>query len=166
MSETKYPFEQQKDYHLAQVNISQMLAPLTEPLMAEFVAQLEAINATADATPGFVWRLKNEGGNATNIRAFDDDLILINLSVWESIEALSNYVYRSKHGAMIRKRRNWFKHCNKPTVALWWIEFGEIPTIEEAKERLEHLQQNDSAPYAFSFAKPFPKPNNGSIPLI
>jgi Domain of unknown function (DUF3291) len=159
MSETKHPLEQRKKYHLAQVNISRMVAPLTEPLMVEFVSQLESVNAIADASPGFVWRLKNEDGNATSIRASDDELILINLSIWESIEALSNYVYRNQHGAMLRKRRDWFEHSNQPIVALWWIEVGLIPTVEEANKRLDYLRRNGSTSYAFSFAKPFPKPS-------
>ena len=158
MSETKHPIEQ-KNYHLAQVNISRMLAPLTDTIMAEFAANLEAINLYADASPGFVWRLQNENGNATDIRVSDDVLILVNLSVWESIEALSNYVYHSQHAKIMRKRRSWFEHSNQPIWALWWIEAGQIPTVEEGKERLEYLRQHGSTSYAFSFAKPFPKPN-------
>ncbi|BAZ17804.1 hypothetical protein NIES4071_96840 [Calothrix sp. NIES-4071] len=158
MSEIKHPIEQ-KNYHLAQVNISRMLAPLTDPIMAEFVANLEAINSEADTSPGFVWRLQNENGNATDIRLSDDELILVNLSVWESLEALSKYVYRSQHGEIMRKRRSWFEHSNQPLFALWWIEAGQIPTVEEAKQRLEYLRKHGSTSYAFSFAKPFPRPD-------
>ncbi|MEW6498053.1 MAG: DUF3291 domain-containing protein [Cyanobacteriota bacterium] len=150
---------EQKRYHLAQINISRMLAPITDPLMADFVAQLQIINAIADASPGFVWRLQSEdNGNATSIRAYEDERILVNFSVWESIEALSHYVYSSQHGAVMRSRRRWFEKSDQPNLALWWIEAGHIPTIEEAKERLEHLRDCGSTSYAFSFAKPFSPP--------
>ena len=156
MPQAEYNPAQQEGYHLAQVNIARMLAPLTNPLMVDFVAQLQKINAIADTSPGFVWRLQSEDGDATSIRGFDDDLILVNLTVWESIKALSDYVYRSQHGAVMRDRHRWFEKSNQPTSALWWIIAGHIPTIESAKERLEHLRHHGSTPHAFSFAKPFP----------
>lgn len=154
------PISCQQLYRLAQINIARMRAPLSDPLMADFVSQLQTINALADNSPGFVWRLQNEDGNATSIRAFEDELILVNLSVWESIEALSNYVYRSQHGVVMRDRRRWFNKDNQPTLALWWVEADRLPTTEEAKGRLEHLRKHGSTPYAFSFAKPFFSPSS------
>lgn len=149
-----------QQYYLAQANIATMRVPLDEPLMADFVAQLQAINALADTSPGFVWRLQSDNtGNATSIRAYEDERILFNLSVWESIEALSDYVYRSQHGTVMRNRRRWFEQSDRPNLVLWWVFVGHIPTVEEAKERLEHLQKHGSSPYAFSFGKPFPSPN-------
>ncbi|ARV59993.1 hypothetical protein BZZ01_16400 [Nostocales cyanobacterium HT-58-2] len=146
-------------YHLAQVNIATLRAPLDAPEMADFVAQIRSINAIADADPGFVWRLRSEGAeDATSIRAFDDDRILITLTVWKSVEALSNYVYRSAHAGMIRDRRHWFEKVDQPILALWWIPAGQFPTVAEAKERLEHLRSYGSTLYAFSFNKPFPCP--------
>ncbi|WNZ22915.1 DUF3291 domain-containing protein [Leptolyngbya sp. NK1-12] len=142
-------------HHLAQVNIATMRAPLSDPLMADFVAQLEAVNAIADASPGFVWRLQTDAGNATDLRAYDNERILFNLSVWESLEALFEYVYRSQHGVAMRDRRKWFEPVPQPTVALWWIPAGHIPTVLEAKERLEYLRQQGPTPYAFSFRQPF-----------
>lgn len=146
----------QKQYHLAQVNIAKMLAPLHDPLMAEFVAHLQSVNATADSSPGFVWRLQTEAGDATQIRAYDDKQILFNLSVWESLETLRNYVYRSQHGTVMRNRRQWFEKSEQPTTALWWIFAGQIPTVLEAKERLEYLRHNGPTPYAFLFNNTFP----------
>lgn len=145
-------------FHLAQLNIARMLAPLSDPLMADFVAQLHNMNVIADASPGFVWRLQDDEGDATNIRAFDDDRILVNLSVWESVEALSDYVYRSQHGGVMRDRRRWFERSDQPTFVLWWVPAGQMPTLAQAEDRLEHLRRQGATEYAFSFAKPFSPP--------
>ncbi len=142
------------NYHLAQVNIATMLAPLSDPTMADFVAQLQQINQIADISPGFVWRLQEDDGNATSLRAYEDERILFNLSVWESVAALSGYVYRSQHGAAMRDRRRWFAKSDLPTMALWWIPIGSLPTVPEAKARLEYLRQHGSTAYAFSFRQP------------
>jgi hypothetical protein len=147
-------------YHLAQINTATLRAPLDDPCMADFVAQIRAINAVADADPGFVWRLRGEGEeDATSIRAFEDERILLTLTVWKSLEALSNYVYRSAHAGVMRDRRRWFEKADQPILALWWIPAGHLPTVAEAKERLEHLRQYGSTAYAFSFSKPFPSPH-------
>ena len=146
-----------QSFHLAQVNVAKLRAPLDHPDMADFVAQIRDINAIADADPGFVWRLRAEGADdATEIRAFDDEFVLITLTVWRSLEALSNYVYRGGHASIMRDRRRWFIKTNQPILALWWIPQGQVPTVEEAKTRLEHLQQHGSTPYAFSFHQSFP----------
>ena len=145
-------------YHLAQVNIARMLAPLTDPLMAGFVAELNAINALADNSPGFLWRLQTPEGNATDIRPYEDDLILVNLSLWASLADLSTFVYKSRHRQVLQQRHQWFQRFNGPYVALWWVLSGHIPTVEEAKERLSYLSANGETPYAFSFKKPFPTP--------
>jgi hypothetical protein len=143
-------------YHLAQVNIARMLAPLTDPRMAGFVAELDAINALADNSPGFLWRLQTTEGNATDIRPYEDDLILVNLSLWASLADLSTFVYKSGHRQVLQQRQQWFQRFNGPYVALWWVPSGHIPTVEEAKERLSYLGAHDETPYAFSFKKPFP----------
>ena len=137
--------------HIAQVNIARMKAPLDSPVMASFVARLAEINALADRSPGFVWRLQTEEGDATYLRPYDDDRILFNLSVWESIDALKQYVYRTAHAELLRDRRSWFKHFDGSYVALWWVEAGHIPSIEEAKERLAHLEKNGPSDFAFTF---------------
>ncbi len=145
-------------YHLAQVNIARMLAPLTDPLMAGFVAELDAINALADNSPGFLWRLQTPEGNATDIRPYADDLILVNLSLWASLADLTTFVYKSQHRQVMQQRQRWFQRFNGPYVALWWVSSGHIPTVEEAKERLSYLSAHGETPHAFSFKKPFPSP--------
>ena len=146
-------------YHLAQVNVARMRAPLDHVLMTDFVAQLDRINGLADATPGFVWRLQTTEGNATAIRAYDDPLILFNLSVWESLEALQGFVYRSEHVGVMQDRQRWFERFDGPYYALWWVPAGHIPTVEEAKARLEHLRRHGESATAFSFLRRFPSPD-------
>lgn len=147
-------------YYLAQINIATLRAPLHDPSMADFVAQIRYVNSVADEDPGFVWRLRAEGADdATNIRAFEDENILLTLTVWKSIEALTDYVYRGAHGAIMRDRRRWFVKTEGAILALWWIPIGQMPTVEEGKARLEHLRQHGSTQYAFSFGKPFPAPD-------
>ncbi|KAM3102549.1 DUF3291 domain-containing protein [Phormidesmis sp. 146-12] len=146
-------------FHLAQVNIATLRAPLHDPQMADFVAQIRDVNRVADVDPGFVWRLRSEGeDDATNIRAFEDDRILITLTVWRSLQALSDYVYQGAHAGVMRDRRRWFVKTNQPILALWWLPVGEFPTVEQSKERLKHLCLHGSTAYAFSFGKPFPSP--------
>jgi len=145
-------------YHLAQINIARMLATLDEPLMNEFVAQLAPINALADTSPGFVWRLQTEEGDATSLRVYDDDMIIVNMSVWESIEALREYAYRSAHVGVMKYRTKWFERFEGPYMALWWVPVGYIPTTEEGRERLEHLRKNGDSQYAFTFKNTFPAP--------
>lgn len=146
-------------YHLAQINIARMLAPLDDPLMAGFVARLDEINALADGSPGFVWRLQTDEGNATALRPYEDDRILVNMSVWESLEHLKAYVYKSGHAEVMRQRRQWFEKFAGMYVALWWVKAGHRPTVLEAKQRLEYLAEHGESDYVFSFKKPFPPPD-------
>ncbi len=142
-------------YHIAQVNIARMRAPLDQPEMAGFVARLAEINALADQSPGFVWRLQTEAGDATYLRPYEDDRILFNLSVWESIEQFKDYVYRSAHREMLRQRKEWFEQMESMHMTMWWISAGHIPTVEEAKQRLEHLRQHGETAHAFTFKRIF-----------
>jgi len=142
-------------YHLAQVNVARLLAPLESPLLAGFVAALEPINALADGSPGFVWRLQTPDGDATSIRAFDDLMIIVNMSVWESLDALGAFVYRSPHVRVMRDRKQWFAHMREAYMTLWWVRAGDLPTVEAAKERLEYLRAHGPTPYAFTFKRPF-----------
>jgi hypothetical protein len=144
-------------HHLAQVNVATLRAPLDSPELAGFVAQLEPINALADASPGFVWRLQTEDGDATAIRAFDDQRIMVNLSVWTSLAALRDFVYASRHLDVMRRRREWF-HRMDLYLALWWVPAGTIPTVAEASQRLELLGRRGPSPDAFTFRAPFPEP--------
>ena len=149
-------------WHLAQLNIGRVRAPMTDPLMAGFVAELESVNALADSAPGFIWRLQTEAGDATAIRPYDDDTILINMSVWETVEALKAYVYRTHHVDVMRQREKWFERLDTYFIALWWVPAGTIPTVLEAKLRLDHLRQYGESPYAFSFKKVFPPATESS----
>ena len=145
-------------HHLAQINIGRMRAPLDSPVMADFVAQLDAINALAEASPGFVWRLIGEGNDATSLRPFDDDFIIVNMSVWESLEDLRAYVYKSAHTAVMRRRREWFEQFERTFVALWWVEAGYLPTVGQAKQRLLHLEAHGPTAEVFTFKQPFAPP--------
>jgi hypothetical protein len=145
-------------FWLAQANIARMRAPLEDPIMSGFVAQLDEINSVADQSPGFIWRLQTSEGDATAIRVFDDDRILFNLSVWESIEALKRYVYAGRHGGTLRDRRQWFERLDGPALVLWWIGEGHTPSVEEAKERLEMLKLKGPTQDAFTFKHLFRAP--------
>ena len=138
-------------YHIAQVNIGRVRAPLDDPRMEEFVARLDEINAIADRSPGFVWRLQTPAGNATYVRPYDDDRILVNMSVWETIEALKTFVYRSTHVEVLRKREDWFEKFTGAYAALWWVPPGHIPGVDEAKKRLAYLQAHGPTQFAFTF---------------
>ncbi len=149
---------------LAQINVARLQAPIDDPLVAEFVDALDAINALAERSPGFRWRFQTEDGNATAVRPYDDDLIIINITVWESIEALADYVYRSDHTAFLRRRREWFERVEDAAVALWWVEPGSRPTVTEGVARLEHLRQHGPTPHAFTFRHRFGPTGGGAIP--
>ena len=143
-------------YHLAQVNIARMLAPIDSPIMAGFVSQLPIVNALADRSPGFVWRLQTPEGDATAVQAYDDPLIIVNLSVWESVEVLRDFAYKSGHTGPLRDRLKWFEKPKEAHLALWWVPAGHIPTVEEARDRLAFRRANGDTPVAFSFAKQYP----------
>ena len=146
------------DHHLAQINVARMRAPLDDPGMAEFFANLPPINALAEQSPGFVWRLQSDSGDATSIKVYDDDMIIVNLTVWENSESFRAFVYKSDHYRFLRDRKRWFEKFDGPYYAMWWIPAGHIPTTDEAKERLEHLRTHGETEYAFSFKKVFPAP--------
>lgn len=140
---------------LAQVNVARLVEPLETPRLQDFVAALEPVNALADAASGFVWRLQTDEGDATAVRAFDDEMLIVNLSVWTSIDALAAYVYRSDHVAVMRRRREWFIHLTAHHLAMWWVRSGHRPTPAEARDRLDHLRRHGPSPRAFTFQVPF-----------
>jgi heme-degrading monooxygenase HmoA len=142
-------------WHLAQVNIGRARGAVTDPIMLGFVSQLEEINALAEQSPGFVWRLQTEDGDATAIRPYADERIMINMSVWADLDALRAYVFRSAHAAVMRRRREWFERFEGIYVALWWLPAGHRPTVEEAVKRLAHLEAHGPTPFAFSFRHAF-----------
>jgi hypothetical protein len=142
-------------YHLAQINIARMKAPLDDPLMQDFVAGLEPINALADTAPGFIWRLQDETGDATSLRPFPDDFLIVNMSVWDSVESLRQFTYKTAHVEYVRQRKQWFEKLDQPIYALWWLPAVQLPTVAEGKTRLEHLIEHGDSPTAFTFAKIF-----------
>jgi hypothetical protein len=146
-------------FHLAQLNIGRLLAPLDSEQMSGFVAALEPINALADSAPGFVWRLQTEAGDATALRVFDDDMLIVNMSVWESRAALSEFVFRSAHREVMTGRRQWFERMDEDYLVLWWVAAGHIPEVDEAKARLSLLQKEGPSPEAFTFRSVFPAPD-------
>jgi Domain of unknown function (DUF3291) len=148
----------QHRYHLAQYNVARLLAPLDDPRLADFVANLERINTLGDRSPGFVWRLQTDNGNSTSVRVQDDPMIIVNFTVWESTEALFEYAYHSAHVDVFRRRREWFEEPKTPYLVLWWIPAGEIPTVDEAERRLAHLRAHGPTPRAFTFKQRFAAP--------
>lgn len=148
------------DWEIAQVNIALPVMPLTEPELKWFVDALAPVNAAADAAPGFRWRMQTEDGDATAIRAFGDDRLIVNMSVWASIEALGEFVYRDPaHVGVLRRRRDSFSRLGEAHQVLWWIPAGHRPSVTEAEERLAHLRQHGPTAWAFTFRTPFPVPD-------
>ena len=151
-------------YHIAQVNVSLPLEPLESDRLAPFVAALDPVNAVADTAPGFVWRLQTEDGNATAVRVLGDDRLIVNLTVWESIDALGDFVFRGgAHLEVLRRRRQWFAPPQQAMTTLWWMPAGTVPTVAEAEQRLIHLREHGSTPYAFTFREPFAAPDAESV---
>ena len=146
-------------YHLAEINVGRLRAPVDDPVIADFAANLDRINALADGLPGFVWRLKGEGNNATDIQPRPDDpLFAINMSVWTDLDALAGFVNRSAHREVMRRRREWFEHMDF-YMTVWWVPAGHTPTIEEGLAKLDLLERLGPTPEAFSFKTPFPAPD-------
>jgi hypothetical protein len=142
--------------HLAQVNIGRVKGSMDDPVMHGFASRLDEINALAEASPGFIWRLQGDEGNSTSYRLYDDDRMLINMSVWETVEQLRDFTYVTAHAELLRQRREWFEKFDRVFLALWWIPEGHLPTIEEAKERLAHIDAHGPTPVAFTFKTVFP----------
>jgi hypothetical protein len=147
-------------YELAQLNIGTIKAPMDSPIMAGFASNLDRINALAEATPGFVWRLQTDEGDATSIRPFDNENMLVNMSVWRDLESLNQYVYNSAHVELMRRRREWFERMNEAFLVLWWVPSGHRPSVAEAILRLELLRAKGPTPEAFTFRNAFPPPES------
>jgi len=140
---------------LAQLNVARLVAPLDDPQIADFVGALDRINALAEASPGFVWRLQGDGGNATDIRVAGDPLTIVNLSVWESIDALFDFTYRTGHSKVLARRRDWFEPAAAAHLVLWWVPSGHRPDLAEALDRLERLRGDGPTALAFTFKRRF-----------
>ena len=149
---------EQPVFELAQVNIARALAPLDSPQLADFVDNLDRINAVADRAPGFVWRLQDESGNATDIQIDDDPLLIVNLSVWQSQQALEDFAYRTAHKKIFERRQAWFEAPKGPHLALWWVPAGHRPDVAEAMAKLALLAEQGPSPEAFTFKQAYPAP--------
>ena len=145
-------------FHFSQINVARARAPLEDPILADFIAQLDEINALADRSSGFVWRLQDETGSATDIQVEDDPLLIVNMSVWESQEALFDFVYKSGHMPVLSRRKEWFERLETPSLALWWAPVEILPTLEDGLERLEYLARHGPSARAFTFKSCFPAP--------
>ncbi|MET7359874.1 DUF3291 domain-containing protein [Streptomyces sp. NPDC005562] len=145
----------QHAFHLAELNVVTLRHPFDHPHMADFVEQLNPINATADSAPGFVWRLVADGeDDATGLRPAGEDVV-VNLSVWQTREALWEFTYRSGHLEVMRRRREWFDRHVEAHLVLWWVPAGHIPTIEEALDRLATLRTDGPSARAFTFTNSY-----------
>lgn len=146
------------NYALAQLNIARMREPIDSPTLADFVANLERINALAEQSPGYIWRLQSDAGDATAFRPFGDDM-LVNMSLWKDIESLHNYVYKSAHIEIMRRRKEWFKQIREVYSVLWWTPGVVIPTLDQARAKLALLQRRGPTAEAFTFKQPFAVPS-------
>lgn len=146
-------------YNLAQFNYAVAKDEITSPTMRDFVSDLDRINGLADESPGFVWRLKTEAGNALDIVAFSEDhRRLITLSVWKDFDSFKNFTYNGPHREIMKRRHEWFDHIKEVYLVLWWVPAGEIPTVEDGRNRLIHLRENGSTPFAFTMREHFMPP--------
>ena len=151
-------------WHLAQINLATLKYPQDDPRVHGFMSRLDEINALADRAPGFVWRMQSESGNATDIDVGGEPLLLANMSVWESADALFDYVYKSMHREVMVQRREWFERPADLYQVLWWIPAGHLPTAQEGLDRLELLKQQGPGPEAFTFKQQFPCPGDTGKP--
>lgn len=151
-------------FELAQVNIARLKAPLDSPQLKDFVDNLDPVNADAEAADGFVWRLKDDTGNATDVSVFGDEWLILNLTMWRDTNALTAYMYQGRHREMLARRREWFEQVREAMVTLWWVPAGHRPTVAEAESRLLHLRTNGPTPYAFTLRHAFPP--QGAQPVL
>jgi hypothetical protein len=146
-------------YHVAQLNVARALGTMDQPVMADFVARLDEINHLGERSPGYVWRLQGDGGTSVELQVGDDPLYVVNLTVWETIDDLFAFTYRSGHKTVFKRRFDWFERFGRPSVCLWWQPAGNVPTIEDAERRLRHLHEHGPTPEAFTFKQRFPPPD-------
>jgi hypothetical protein len=152
------------DWHLAQINIGRLVAPEGDPRVQPFFDNLDRVNAMADVSPGFVWRLVGDGNNATDIQPTADPLVILNMSVWRDAESLFAFVYRSSHTEIMVRRREFFERFEGSYQALWWVPAGTVPTINDGLSRLWHLDRFGASSHAFTFKSRFPAPGVAEEP--
>jgi len=147
-------------YQLAQINVARMIGVnIEDPIMKEFVENLDRVNELAESSAGFIWRLKDESNNASSFNPFNDEQVIINISVWENVALLENFTYKTFHTDFLRRRKEWFSKYGKAHFALWWIKEGQYPSVEDAVARLDYLQANGVSERAFDFKEKFLPPN-------
>jgi Domain of unknown function (DUF3291) len=161
----QYKLNNKMEFYLAQINIAKMLGPIDSGVMADFVANLDNINQLAEESNGFIWRLKDDTNNATSIKIFDDDFLIVNMSVWKNMESLFEFVYKSNHVEIFKRRKEWFEKMNEMHMALWFVPAAHQPDAAEATERLQYLRNNGETPYSFSFKKRFTAEDAGNFSL-
>jgi heme-degrading monooxygenase HmoA len=138
------------------VNVALPRAPLDSPVLADFVAAIEGVNALAGRSPGFVWQLQFGDADATEVPGLEDGRLVVNLSVWESVAALRAFTYSGpEHREVLRRRAEWFERLSEPHLALWWVRRGHRPSVEEAGRRLAHLREHGPTAHAFTFRASF-----------
>ena len=152
-------------WHLAQINIGRLVAPEGDPRVQPFFDALDRINALAEASPGFVWRLKDEGRNATEMAIGGDALLIPNMSVWTGPDSLFEFVYRTAHTPVMAKRRDYFERPQGSYMALWWVPAGTIPTLNDGLSRLWLIDRLGPTPQAFTFKARFPAPGEAGPPV-
>lgn len=138
------------NYQVAQVNIAHLIAPEGDPIVADFFANVPRINLLAESSPGFIWRYEGD---------YPDPSVAFNLSVWESVESLSEFAYRSAHVDIFRRRNEWFKTMPNNHMALWWVAPGHLPSVEESLEKLKLLDEHGPSEQAFTFKTRFAMPS-------
>ena len=153
-----------QDWHIAQMNVATALYALEDPRIAEFIGLLDEVNALADNSPGFVWRLQSGSGNATDIQATDDPRLIVNMSVWANVEALFDFAYKSSHRLVVAKRRQWFAPPKGAYQVLWWVPAGTRPSVQQGLKRLSVLDARGPTKRAFTFKTKFPPPGLAGKP--
>jgi hypothetical protein len=147
-------------YHLAEINIAKMKGVnINDPIMKEFVDNLEAVNGIAESSPGFVWRLKDDNNNATSLNPYDDEQVIINVSVWESIENLEHFMYKTFHSDFLKRRKEWFINFGKVYTAMWWTPVDHLPSLQEAVDNLAYLEKNGASEKVFDFRRKYDRPS-------
>ena len=147
-------------WQLAQLNVARLLHDIDHPAIKEFVDGLDRVNAASEQSDGFVWRLKDDAGNATSFHLYSDPRHIVNLSVWQDVDSLVRFVQSDLHLSFVKRRRAWFEKPERAYAVLWWVPAGHRPGVAEAQQRLEHLQQKGASEYAFSFRERFPAPES------
>lgn len=152
------------DWHIAQINVATALYPIDDPRLADFMNSLDEINALAESSPGFVWRLQSDSGNATDIQVTEDPRFIVNMSVWRDVESLFDFAYKSAHRLVMVRRREWFEKPEGAYQALWWVPADHLPSAEQGLARLQRLNSNGPGPQAFTFKSKFPPPDRSGAP--